>query len=115
MKITGLILAACLLMTSVAWGQSAAPQTPPAQPPQRGMEGSSEDQHRMHQHHMQAMGENIARMQALLDQMKSNVEGMTGKDKAAMQANVELWQMMIDHMKQMSQHMQGMREHGERE
>jgi hypothetical protein len=64
--------------------------------------------HAQHMQGMQDMSQSVAKMQTLLDQMKTNVAGMSGKQKAAMQANVDLWQMMIDHMKQMSEHMSGM-------
>lgn len=60
------------------------------------------------QAHMQGMKQQVAKMQSLLDQMKSNANGMTGANKQAMQVNVQLWQMMIDHMNQMVEHMSSM-------
>jgi TolA-binding protein len=125
MKAGILILAASLLMASIAAAQNA-PQTPPPGNQTGSGSGSADSTMKpgtvhsqrhessgehaggMQAQHMQEMRQGVAKMQALLDQMKANVAGMTGKDKAAMQANVELWQMMIDHMKQMSEHMSGM-------
>ncbi len=65
----------------------------------------SGDMHAMHEKHMQEMKQNIAKMKALLQDMKANAAGLSGKEKAAMDANVQLWQMMIDHMEQMMNNM----------
>ncbi len=59
----------------------------------------------MHEKQMQEMKQNIDKMKALLQDMKTNVAGLSGKEKAAMDANVQLWQMMIDHMEQMMNNM----------
>lgn len=75
-----------------------------------GMKSGAQGQ--MHAQHMQEVQQSIAKMRGLLEQMKSNAAGLSGKDKAAMDANVQLWQMMIDHMDQMAQHMSSMEGHG---
>lgn len=131
MKLHQLVLAGVLASAVAAFGQSAPAQTPPpgaqtesgagaqqntmgpgmAHPPRRGMEGSSEER-QMQAQHMQQMRQQVDKMRSVLDQMKTNVAGMSGKDKAAMQANVQLWQMMVDHMDQMVQHMSSMQGQG---
>lgn len=123
MKSSKLLLAVVMSLAPLAWTQSTTPQTPPPgaqtgssagsqsstapRPPQRGMEGSSEDRMRMQQH-MQAMQNDLAKMRSLLEQMKSSAAGLSGNEKTAMEANVQLWQMMIDHMSQMAEHMSSM-------
>lgn len=88
--------------------QNPSPGTAPGGMPQHhhmsGMQ-SGGDMHAMHEKHMQEMKQNIAKMKALLQDMKTNAAGLSGKEKATMDANVQLWQMMIDHMEQMMGHM----------
>jgi hypothetical protein len=105
MKFRNLLFTCIIGAVSLATAQSAP------RPPQRGTEGSSEDRTRMQQH-MQSMQKDLAKMRSLLDQMKTNTAAFTGKEKAAMEANVQLWQMMVDHMSQMAEHMQSMQGHG---
>lgn len=73
----------------------------------KGEQGGA-DMHAMHEQHMQEMKQSIAKMKTLLEQMKTNAAGLSGKDKAAMDANVQLWQMMIGHMEEMMSHMSSM-------
>lgn len=101
-----ILLAVVMSAVSLTWAQSTAPR-----PPQRGTEGSSENRMDMQQH-MQSMQKDLVKMRSLLDQMKANTASLTGKEKAAMEANVQLWQMMVDHMSQMVEHMQSMEGHG---
>jgi hypothetical protein len=109
----------CLLIVALAFplllcAQNTTPETPATPQTQtqsgtmhRGMKNSQggADMRAMHEQHMQEMKQNIAKMKTLLEQMKTNAAGLSGKDKAAMDANVQLWQMMIDHMDQMMNHM----------
>lgn len=62
----------------------------------------------MHAQMMEQMKQNLQKMKSLLQEMKTNAAGLTGKEKAAMDANVQLWQMMIDHMDQMVNQMSSM-------
>lgn len=125
MRIRAIALAAVLGCSSWIAAQSTAPQTPPAGAQGQSAAGreqgstpagnagmhhtmSQNDMAPMHAREMEAMRQQVAKMQTLLDQMKANVDGLSGANKTAMQANVQLWQMMIDHMKQMVQHMSSM-------
>ena len=88
--------------------QNPSPGTTPGGMPQHhhksaGMQSS--DMRAMHEKHMQEMKQNLDKMKALLQDMKTNAAGLNGKEKAAMDANVQLWQMMIDHMEQMMNNM----------
>lgn len=101
-----------LLLTCVIGVVSlASAQTTSSRPPQRGTEGSSEDRTTMQQH-MQSMQKDLAKMRSLVDQMKTSSGSLTGNEKSAMEANVQLWQMMVDHMSEMAEHMQSMQGRG---
>jgi hypothetical protein len=78
------------------------------QHPGMGGPQGNDNMRAMHEKQIREMKQNIAKMKTLLEQMKTNAAGLTGKDKAAMDANVQLWQMMIDHMDQMVNHMSSM-------
>ncbi len=120
MKSISAVVVMMVMWAVVAWGQSTTTQTPPAgaqagssagaakstqaTPGQRPGKGMAA----MHEQHMQEMKAGITRMQALLAQMRSSYANMDPKDQPAMQANIELWQMMIEHMNQMVQHMEQM-------
>lgn len=120
MKARRLILAVVVVVASLVWAQSAPPQTPPAGAPGQsgaGTAGSAQKQpgtHAgkgmagMHEHYMQEMKANLDKMHALLDQMKASVAGMDPKDQSATQANIQMWQMMLDHLDAMTQHMESM-------
>ena len=125
MKLRNVLLVVTIAIPLLVCAQSTTPQARPAGTETQTGSGSAQstmqpgamhhghgaqagDMHAMHEHEMAQMKEQIAKMRALLDQMKTNVAGMKGKDKDAMQANAELWQMMIDHMDQMMQHMSSM-------
>jgi hypothetical protein len=86
---------------------SAVPPGSMHHPGMQGAQGNA-NMRAMHEKHMQEMEQNLAKMKTLLEQMKSNAADLKGKDKAAMDANVQLWQMMIDHMEQMMKHMSSM-------
>ncbi len=104
-----MVLMALPLFAQESTQQNPSPGTTPGAMPQHhhksaGMQ-SSGDMHAMHEKHMQEMKQNIAKMKALLQEMKTNAAGLSGKEKAAMDANVQLWQMMIDHMEEMMNNM----------
>src|SRR5512147_2689734 len=120
MKVRGVFLAMVVVFASLAWAQnppsrapgadvhshSAAGTATPAQkqpgiPADEGMAG-------MREQHMQEMKANLDKMHALLEQMKASVADMDPKDQPAMQANIQMWQMMVDHLDAMTKHMQSM-------
>jgi TolA-binding protein len=122
MKLRSIALAALLGCSSLVLAQGTTPQTPPAGTDTQSSAGSAQStapgtRGAMHAQHMAAFKQQVTKMQALLDQMKSNVGSMSGASKTAMEANVQLWQMMIDHMNQMADQMSmmgggmGMRPH----
>jgi len=120
MKARGVLLAMVVVFASLAWAQNTPPQAPradvhshsaagtakpaqtqPGMPADKGMAG-------MREQHMQEMKANLDKMHALLEQMKASVADMDPKDQPAMQANIQMWQTMIDHLDAMTQHMQSM-------
>ncbi len=104
-----MVLTAIPLFAQSTTQQNPSPGTTPGGMPQHhhksaGMQ-SSGDMQAMHEKHMQQMKQSVAKMKALLQDMKTNAAGLSGKEKATMDANVQLWQMMIDHMEGMMGHM----------
>ncbi len=120
------LAAALLLCAATLWAQSTAPQTPPAtaqgetgagsakstqaQPAPRAGKGMAgmQGMQQMHQQHMQEAKATLERMHALLNSMRSSYTSMNPKDQPAMQANIEMWQLMLSHLDQMVQHMESM-------
>lgn len=112
------LLLAAAIWTSSAWAQSSTPQTPPAgaqaqtgagtakgaprSGPMAGMQGRGMD--------IQKMQADLNRMHALLNSMRGSVTSMDPRDQPAMLSNIELWQLMLDHMDQMVKHMQSMQQ-----
>ncbi len=76
-------------------------------PPQPGM-GGMNGMAAMHQQHMQEMQTLLTRMSGMLSQMRANVAVMNPKDQPAMNTDIQLWQLVIDHMQDEMQHMQSM-------
>ncbi len=110
MRLRSLLLAGAVAIATLASAQSTTPQPPPASADKSSaqpgaMRQGQDGMGAMHGQHTQDMKQSIARMKALLDLMKANAAGLSGKEKAAMDANVQLWQMMIDHMEEMANHM----------
>jgi hypothetical protein len=87
-----------------AAGSTKSTQTQPGARPGRPM-GQSQD---MHHQQMQDIQASLAKMHALLNSMRAGYATMNTKDQPAMQANIEMWQLMLDHMDRMMQHMQSM-------
>jgi mono/diheme cytochrome c family protein len=68
-----------------------------------------EAMHKEHMEHMAAMKAQLQKLHAALDQMKANVDKITDADeKARWQANVDMWQTMVDHLDQMMKQMEAM-------
>ncbi len=105
MKLSILFLAGVVAIATLSSAQTSTTPPPPGSPDNMGaMHHGADNMGGMHDH-MQDMKQSVAKMKSLLEQMKANAAGLSGKDKAAMDANVQLWQMMIDHMDQMANHM----------
>jgi hypothetical protein len=57
--------------------------------------------------HFEAMKADVQKMHAAFDRMKANVGTIANADeKARWQANVDLWQTVVDHHDQMLKHME---------
>jgi hypothetical protein len=113
MNRNSLLLAVMLTLTSLAWAQSAPPQTPP---PAGGSglrdQMSVEHRHKMMEmdkQHTEAMKADLDKMKASLDQLKANVDKINEPaEKARWQTNVDMWGVMVGHMEQMLKHMESM-------
>jgi hypothetical protein len=105
--------------TCAASAQTSTPQTPP--PSAQGQTGAGTAQGTaprgrmggmrgmgMNQQHLQQMQADLNHMHALLNSMRANLSSMSPKDQPAMQSNVEMWQIMVNHMDSMMQHVQMM-------
>jgi hypothetical protein len=92
-----LLLAVMLTLASLAWAQSAPPQTPPPKPPtgEPGHRDQMGNEHRrkmmeMDKQHMEAMKADVDKMKASLDQLKANVDKISEPaEKARWQTNVD--------------------------
>jgi hypothetical protein len=118
MKRNKLLSIALLLMTSLIWAQGAPSgqqsstgtqaetQTPSPGTGQRAQR--HERMKAMCKEHMEAMKTDVQKMHSAFDQMKANVATISNADeKARWQANVDMWQTVVDHHDQMLKHMEG--------
>ncbi|MFB3916781.1 MAG: hypothetical protein ACE14M_08630 [Terriglobales bacterium] len=117
-----LIVVIVLVCGAMLWAQSTTPQTPPASTQTETGAGAAKstkkapgrtgksmaEMQAMRAEHMQQMKADVQKMHTLLDQMKSDVAKMDSKDQPAMQANIEMWQTLVNHMDRMVQHMSEM-------
>ena len=119
MSVRNFAIVAVLMFATWMFGQSTPQTPPPGAQGQSGAGATTSTQAKpgthagmgmgaMHAQHMQEMQKNVAQMESLLNNMRANLASMDPKDQPAMRNNIELWQMMIDHMKQMAQHMESM-------
>jgi Class III cytochrome C family len=120
MKTRSMFFSVFVVFTSMVWAQYTLAQAPSADvhshsatdtaKPAQEQPGMPADKSTagMREQHMQEMKANLDKMHALLEKMKTSVAGMDPKDQPAMQANIQMWQMMIDHLDAMTQHMQSM-------
>ncbi|HET7205831.1 MAG TPA: hypothetical protein VFI95_04545 [Terriglobales bacterium] len=105
---------ALTIFTQASWAQQTSEdaQAGSAQATAPGTRASQRAQHReqmqaMCKQHMDAMKAQVDKLHASLDQMKSNVTNISNADeKARWQANVDMWQILVDHHDQMLKHMQ---------
>jgi hypothetical protein len=57
--------------------------------------------------HIEAMKADVQKMHSAFDKMKANVASISNADeKARWQANIDMWQTMVDHHDQMLKHME---------
>lgn len=103
MKVLGFLIA-MLLLTLLVSAQATQPS--PQQPSQ-----ATPMHHPMHhdsEQHMQEMKTQVDQMRAKVEAMKANLPNV--KDpalKQQLQNDVDLWEMMVNHMDQMSKMMEG--------
>ncbi|HYL16150.1 MAG TPA: hypothetical protein VEV41_24170 [Terriglobales bacterium] len=107
MKILG-SLVAVLLLTLFVSAQATQPSTqqPSQAPPMH--HPMHHDMSAMHEQHMQEMKAQVDQMRAKVEAMKANLPNV--KDpalKQQLQNDVDLWEMMVSHMDQMSKMMEG--------
>ncbi len=118
MKPSRLLPILLLLLTSSAWPQGAASGqqsssgtqagTPPAPGVRAGMRAQRREQMQaMCKEHIDAMKTDAQKMHSAFDKMKANVASISNVDeKARWQANIDMWQTMVEHHDQMLKHME---------
>ena len=95
-----IVLGFALVLSSVCLAQtnSAAPPPPPAEPPAPG----AHMHHRTSDQHVEDMKAQVEKMRTALDQMKASVAKIKDPNaRQQAQANVDLWDGMIQHMQGM--------------
>jgi len=98
MKRSKLLPILLLMLTSLALAQSA----PSGQRAQR-----HEQMQAMCKEHIEAMKTDAQKMHSAFDKMKASVASVSNADeKARWQANIDMWQTMVDHHDQMLKHME---------
>ena len=118
MKPSRLLPLLLLLMTTWAWGQG----TPSGQQPSNGMQTGTQStsgapaspraQRRaqmqaMCKEHIEAKETDVQKMHSAFDKMKANVASISNADeKTRWQANLDMWQTVVDHHNQMLKHME---------
>jgi hypothetical protein len=119
MKLSTLVMAVVLVSAITLEAQDTAPQnTPTGAQTEKSMEPSAMPDHQgmggmhgmsaMHQQHQKEMQANLDKMHALLNDMRTKAASLNQKDRAPMMDNVQMWQMMLDHLDSMMKHMQEM-------
>jgi len=114
------LLPILVLMTSLAWAQgapsgqqsSSGAQAGSTQSPAPGVGAGQRAQRReqmqaMCKEHIATMKTDVQKMHSAFDKMKGNVASISNADeKARWQANVDMWQTVVDHHDQMLKHME---------
>jgi len=118
MKRNKLLPILLLMLTSLALAQSAPSGqqsssgaqagTPPAPGVRAGQRAQRHEQMQaMCKEHIEAMKADAEKMHSAFDKMKANVASIGNADeKARWQANIDMWQSMLDHHDQMLKHME---------
>ena len=119
MRSSELVLILSLLMTTWAWVQGTAsgqqlssgtqagtqPSAPGAPAGQRA-QGHAQMQ-AMCKEHIDAMKTDVQKMHSAFDKMKANVATISNADeKTRWQANLDMWQTVVDHHDRMLKHME---------
>lgn len=107
-----------LLMTTWAWAQATPSGQQPSNAKQAGTQstpGAPAGQRAQRRAQMQAMCKehtegmktDVQKMHSAFDKMKANVASISNTDeKARWQANLDMWQTVLDHHDQMLKHME---------
>ena len=118
MKRSKLLPILLLMLTSLALAQSAPSGqqsssgaqagTLPAPGVRAGQRAQRHEQMQaMCKEHIEAMKADVQKMHSAFDKMKANVASISNADeKARWQANIDMWQTMLDHHDQMLKHME---------
>jgi TolA-binding protein len=105
-----LLLASCFTFAQTTPPPSGQSQTAPPAGSGPNAQRRAERRQRMQQmrqQHMQMMKDQIDKMTAKLNDMKSAAANITDENgKKMAQDNIDMWQMLLDHMNQMMQHME---------
>ncbi len=119
MKLPNLLLISFLLLiSSWAWGQQSSSETQAGTPAPAGAPATPRAQRRAHmqamcKEHMAAMKADTEKMHSAFDKMKANVDSISNaEEKARWQANVDMWQAVLNHHDQMLKHMEGAQSRG---
>jgi hypothetical protein len=119
MKSSRFVLILLMLMTTWAWGQGTPSGQQPSSGTQAGTQPSApgapagqraqrhEQMQAMCKEHIDAMKTDVQKMHSAFDKMKTNVASISNADeKARWQANVDMWQTVVNHHDQMLKHME---------
>jgi hypothetical protein len=119
MKASRLLPILLLMITTWSWAQGMPSGQQPSggtqagtQPPAAGSPASQRAQHRaqmqtMCREHIDAMKADVQKMHSAFEKMKANVASISNADeKARWQANLDMWQTVVEHHDQMLKHME---------
>src|SRR5579864_6601727 len=128
MKLSSLLLMLLLVsvMISFSWAQvdqsaqqsSSGTQAGSTQAPGAGARAAGraqrhEQMQAMCKEHMEAMKSDVQKLHSSFDQMKANVAKIINADeKARWQANLDMWQTVVNHHDQMLKHMEDAQANG---
>jgi hypothetical protein len=127
MKPSSFLVILLLVVASLAWGQDAPPpgqqssggkqagsaQAPASEGPASHRTQRRERMEAMCKEHIEAMKTDVQKMHSAFDRMKGDVATISNPDeKARWQANLDMWQTVVDHHDQMLKHMQDAQANG---
>jgi len=118
MKASSFLLTILLVVVPLTWGQSAT-STSSSQSSSGTQAGSTqttapgpraarrERMRAMSKEHLEAMKSEVQKMHSAFDRMKSNVAAIANADeKERWQANLDMWEIVVQHHDQMLKHME---------
>ena len=111
MKPSRLLRVLLLLMTTWSWTQATPSGQQPSNGPQAGTQPSTPasraQMEAMCKEHIDAMKTDVQKLHSAFDKMKANVASISNADeKTRWQANLDMWQTVVDHHDQMLKHME---------